>query len=158
MFLTVRFFKIIHWEMIKELILKPIYHYSEVHKHIPMICWSQFSGKHQTGGKYDMLVSIVMLLILGVSNLVWGRLCCHRYQPWVECFPWRTQWSELHVWPQVSFQVILDGSSDLLVYLVPSLLLECTALNNWIKLSMLLRSVLILTDRTHHFLIFLSWI
>ena len=56
-----------------------------------------------------------MLLILGVLKLVWGWLCCHRYQPKLKWFLWLIQWFELITWNQFDLQVLLNRSSDLLV-------------------------------------------
>ena len=144
--------QVLRWVMLKALRLNPNYHYNDADRHIPMIWRSWLSGKLQIGGKWYLLVSISMLMIMGVLNLVWGWLCCHSYWPLVECFPWWTQWFYFCTWPQFGLRVSLSRSSSIMVSLVPSLLLECTVFHNWIWFSKLLSSVLILTDSTHHFL------
>ena len=145
--------QVVHWGMIKLLRLKPIYCYYDVHIRVPTIFRIQLSGKRPTDGKYGVLASITMLLILVVSKIVWGRLFCHSYQPPVGRFPWWTLWFGSRTWPQVDLQVLLGRSSNLLIFLVQFLLIECTASHSWIILSMLLRSILLLTGKTHNFLL-----
>ena len=147
------FFQVVSWCMLLALRLNLTHRYSNVHIYVLATSRSQLSGKRPEDGKYGLLVSIAMLLILSVSKLVWGILCCHRYQPRVECFPWWTQWFGSLTWPWVGLQVLLGRSSDFLVSLIPPLLFECTAFHSWIWLSTLMRLILIQTGNTRYLLI-----
>ena len=133
------------------------YRYYGVRKRVPTTYQSQWRVRRQIGGRLGLLVSILVLLLLGVLTLAWGRLCCHICLSRVRCYPRRTTWFRSHTWPQVGLQVLLDRSSGLMVYLIPPLLLWCNAFHSWIWFSMLLSSLillpfLLLPGRKRHFL------
>ena len=56
--------------MLTALRFKSTYHYSDFYICVPTTFRSQLSGKCPIGGKYGMLVSIEMLLIMDVFKLI----------------------------------------------------------------------------------------